>query len=428
MHTEMKITENLNIAVLGLGYVGLPLAVEFGKIHKVVGYDTDINRITELCSGLDRTREINAEELASARHLILSSEPETINNSNVYVITVPTPVDEAKVPDFTPLKHASALIADKLEEGNVVIYESTVYPGATEEICVPILEAGSGLKYNKDFFVGYSPERVNPGDKDRTVTKIKKVTSGSTKECATFVDKLYNQIIEAGTHIAPSIKVAEAAKVIENTQRDVNIALVNELSIIFSKMKLDTFEVLEAARTKWNFLDFRPGLVGGHCIGVDPYYLTQKAQSIGYHPEIILAGRRINDSMSKDVSTRFIKALIQSNSISENNRVLLLGVTFKENCPDIRNSKVFDLKNELNSFGLEVDLYDPKAETDQVKREYGETLLSKVKFKDYAGIILAVPHNELIQEGLFSRSFLSKNGVLFDLKSIYTKELSDLRL
>jgi len=381
------------IGIIGLGYVGLPLAVEFGKILDVVGFDINQSRIEELKKGIDRTLETDKEELASASKLMFSYNPEDLRKVNHYIVTVPTPVDNYKTPDLSPLLKASETVGKVLKRGDVVIYESTVYPGCTEEDCVPVLEKFSGLKYNIDFFCGYSPERINPGDKQHRLPTIKKVTSGSTPEIAGRVDQLYKKIITAGTHKASSIKVAEAAKVIENAQRDINIAFVNELSLIFEKMGIDTHEVLNAAGTKWNFLPYKPGLVGGHCIGVDPYYLTYKAESLGYHPEVILAGRRINDNMGAHIASRVIKLMTQNNLPVNKAKVLVLGITFKENCPDIRNSKVIDVIRELKSYGTAVEIYDPQADAAEVKHEYGLTLTPALN-KKYAAIVLAVSHNE----------------------------------
>lgn len=381
------------IGVIGLGYVGLPLAVEFGKILEVVGFDINQSRIEELKKGVDKTLEVDAEELASASKLKFSSNLEELRTVNHFIVTVPTPVDEYKTPDLTPLRKASETVGKVLKRGDIVIYESTVYPGCTEEDCVPVLEKFSGLKYNIDFFCGYSPERINPGDKQHRLPGIKKVTSGSNPEIAERVDQLYKKIIKAGTHKASSIKVAEAAKVIENAQRDINIAFVNELSLIFEKMGIDTHEVLNAAGTKWNFLPYKPGLVGGHCIGVDPYYLTYKAESLGYHPQVILAGRRINDNMGAHIASRVIKLMTQNDLPVNKTKVLVLGITFKENCPDIRNSKVIDVIRELKSYGTDVEVYDPQADADEVKHEYGLTLLSTLT-KKYSAIVLAVSHKE----------------------------------
>src|SRR5688572_3290380 len=381
------------VGIIGLGYVGLPLAVEFGKVIDVVGFDINEERIAELKKGFDRTKEVEPDELKSSTKLSYSSNLKDLKSVNYFIVTVPTPVDEYKKPDLTPLISASTTVGSVLKKGDIVIYESTVYPGCTEEICVPVLEELSGLKFNKDFFAGYSPERINPGDKLHRVTTIKKVTSGSTPEVAEKVDNLYKKIIKAGTHKASSIKVAEAAKVIENSQRDINIAFVNELALIFDRIGIDTHEVLEAAGTKWNFLPFKPGLVGGHCIGVDPYYLTHKAESLGYHSEVILSGRRINDNMGAHIANSVIKLMAQHQLPIHQADILILGITFKENCPDIRNSKVIDVVRELQSFGTLVDVYDPQADPKEVEHEYGLIPIKEVK-KKYHAIILTVSHQE----------------------------------
>lgn len=423
---------DIKIAVIGLGYVGLPLAVEFGKKHPVIGFDINQSRIDELKSGTDHTLEVNDEELASAKQLQFSSDINELVECNFYIVTVPTPIDEYKQPDLTPLIKASTAIGSVLKTGDIVVYESTVYPGATEEVCIPELERSSGLTFNKDFFAGYSPERINPGDKEHRVTNILKVTAGSTPEIADLVDDVYNLIITAGTHKAPSIKVAEAAKVIENTQRDVNIALINELAVIFNKMKIDTEAVLIAAGTKWNFLPFRPGLVGGHCIGVDPYYLTHKAQAIGYNPEIILAGRRLNDSMGKYVVTQLVKTMIKKRIQVEGAKVLILGLSFKENCPDVRNTKVIDIVYELKEYNIDVDIYDPWVDADEAQHEYNINPISDItnlESSSYDGIILAVAHNQFVEMGVEQIRALGKtNHVLYDLKYLFDSELSDLRL
>lgn len=413
------------IGIIGLGYVGLPLAVEFGKVMDVVGFDINIDRIEELKKGYDRTLEVEAEELKQATHLSYSSDLNDLKSVNYYIVTVPTPVDQYKKPDLTPLISASKTVGSVLKKGDIVIYESTVYPGCTEEDCVPVLEKNSGLKFNIDFYCGYSPERINPGDKQHRVSTIKKVTSGSTPEVAERVDQLYKKIIKAGTHKASSIKVAEAAKVIENAQRDINIAFVNELAVIFNRMNIDTHEVLEAAGTKWNFLPFKPGLVGGHCIGVDPYYLTHKAEGIGYHPEIINAGRRINDNMGKHIANEVIKLMSQHKHPIHGSNILVLGITFKENCPDIRNSKVVDIIAELESFGTVVDVYDPQADAAEVKHEYGLTLIEKPS-KKYQAVILAVSHSEFTQ---FDWSQIKGDGtVVYDVKGFLDKSLITARL
>ncbi|WP_269466432.1 Vi polysaccharide biosynthesis UDP-N-acetylglucosamine C-6 dehydrogenase TviB [Anaerohalosphaera lusitana] len=409
------------IAIIGLGYVGLPLAVEFGKIFSTIGFDINSDRIEELENGHDRTREVESEKLKAADKLTYGSDLESIKDADIYVVTVPTPIDKYKKPDLTPLIKASTTVGKVLSKGNIVIYESTVYPGCTEEDCVSVLEANSGLKFNTNFFCGYSPERINPGDKEHTVTKIKKVTSGSTPEIGQVVDSLYKTIIVAGTHLAGSIRVAEAAKVIENSQRDINIAFVNELSKIFNLMGIDTIEVLEAAGSKWNFLPFRPGLVGGHCIGVDPYYLTHKAQSLGYHPEIILAGRRINDGMGSHVASEVVKLMIQKGHRIKGSKVLVLGITFKENCPDIRNSRVIDVIEELKSYGCELTVHDPWADPEEVKEEYGIQLKEvPTDQKDFDAVVIAVAHNQFKQ--IDFNTFDHGQIVVYDLKrSLATK-------
>jgi UDP-N-acetyl-D-galactosamine dehydrogenase len=402
------------IAVIGLGYVGLPLAVEFGKYRKVIGFDINPARIAELKTGKDHTLEVSAEELIQSKHIVFSDQAQDLFQAQIFIVTVPTPIDRYNQPDLSPLLKASQLIASVLKKGDIVIYESTVYPGCTEEDCVPVLEKHSGLTYNHDFFCGYSPERMNPGDKDHSVTKIKKVTAGSTPEIAKDVDALYASIITAGTHLASSIKVAEASKIIENSQRDVNIAFVNELSLIFEKMGIDTHEVLAAAGTKWNFMPFRPGLVGGHCIGVDPYYLTHKAESLGYHPQVILAGRRINDNMGSFIANRVVKLMVQKNHLIHNSRILILGITFKENCPDIRNSKVLSIYSELRDFGIQVDIYDPWANAAEVAHEYNVQLISQPTGL-YDAIILTVGHDVFHQLNL--TPFKKDNTVVFDVKA-----------
>lgn len=421
--------DNIKIAVIGLGYVGLPLAVEFGKNHSVIGFDINAERISALNTGIDHTLEVGEEELAEATHLRYSSDINELKDCNFFIVTVPTPIDDYKQPDLTPLIKASEAIGSLLKKDDIVVYESTVYPGATEEVCIPVLEKVSGLTFNQDFYAGYSPERINPGDKEHRVTNILKVTAGSTPEVADFVDEVYNLIIIAGTHKAASIKVAEAAKVIENTQRDVNIALINELAVIFNKMGIDTQAVLEAAGTKWNFLPFRPGLVGGHCIGVDPYYLTHKAQAIGYNPEIILAGRRLNDSMGEYVVTQLVKTMIKKRIQVEGAKVLVLGLSFKENCPDVRNTKVIDIVHELEEYNIEVDVYDPWVDKAEAEREYNVTPISKPAMNNYDGIILAVAHNEFVDMGVEQiRAFGKNEHVLYDLKYVFTKEDTDIRL
>lgn len=428
----MLTIDDIRIAVIGLGYVGLPLAVEFGKKHPVIGFDINQRRIDELKSGTDHTLEVNDEELTGAHHLQFSSDINELSECNFYIVTVPTPIDEYKQPDLTPLVKASTAIGSVLKKGDIVVYESTVYPGATEEVCIPELERSSGLIFNKDFFAGYSPERINPGDKEHRVTNILKVTAGSTPEVADLVDDVYNLIITAGTHKAPSIKVAEAAKVIENTQRDVNIALINELAVIFNKMGIDTEAVLTAAGTKWNFLPFRPGLVGGHCIGVDPYYLTHKAQAIGYNPEIILAGRRLNDSMGEYVVTQLVKTMIKKRIQVEGAKVLILGLSFKENCPDVRNTKVIDIVHELKEYNIDVDIYDPWVDAEEAEQEYNIYPINDVanlETNSYDGIILAVAHNQFTEMGVEKIRELGKqNYVLYDLKYLFDSEFSDIRL
>jgi UDP-N-acetyl-D-galactosamine dehydrogenase len=413
------------IGIIGLGYVGLPLAVEFGKVIEVVGFDINKERIQELRCGHDRTREVEDHELLSATHLSFSYDPNDLKSVNYFIVTVPTPVDEYRKPDLKPLISASKTVGSVIKKGDIVIYESTVYPGCTEEDCVPVIEKVSGLKYNIDFFCGYSPERINPGDKLHRVTTIKKVTSGSTPEVAEKVDQLYKKIITAGTHKASSIRVAEAAKVIENAQRDINIAFVNELALIFDKMGIDTHEVLEAAGTKWNFLPFRPGLVGGHCIGVDPYYLTYKAESLGYHPEVILAGRRINDNMGSVIAGNVIKLMANNQLPIFGSDVLVLGITFKENCPDIRNSKVVDVIRELKSYGTRVDVYDPQADSEEVKHEYGFPLIDRIN-KKYNAIILAVGHNEF--KNLNWNDLRNHNTIVYDVKGFLEKGFATSRL
>lgn len=419
----------LKIAIIGLGYVGLPLAVEFGKKVPVVGFDIHQKRIDELRSGRDHTLEVSPEELAQATQLTYSAELNDLKDCNFFIVTVPTPIDEFKQPDLTPLIKASQSIGQVLSKYDVVVYESTVYPGATEETCIPVLEEVSGLKFNQDFFAGYSPERINPGDKLHRVTNILKITSGSTPKVADFVDDVYNLIIEAGTHKAPSIKVAEAAKVIENTQRDVNIALINELAVIFNKIEIDTEAVLQAAGTKWNFLPFRPGLVGGHCIGVDPYYLTHKAQSIGYHPEIILAGRRLNDGMGAYVVTQLVKGMIKKKIQVEGAKVLVLGLSFKENCPDIRNTKIIDIVHELQEYHIQADVYDPWVDASEAEHEYGITPVQTLVNAQYDAVILAVAHEQFKAMGVDAIRALGKaNHVLYDLKYVLSQSESDLRL
>jgi UDP-N-acetyl-D-galactosamine dehydrogenase len=427
--------ENHKIAIIGLGYVGLPLAIEFGKKYRVLGFDINQSRIEELNSVKDRTNEAdldgmkNAMDLAKnnkALGLTFSSRVEDLNNYNLFIVTVPTPIDQFKAPDLTPLLKASEMLGKVLKKGDIVIYESTVYPGCTEEDCVPVLEKYSGLKFNVDFYCGYSPERINPGDKINTLTKIKKVTSGSTPEIAEVVDSLYRSIIEAGTHKAPSLKVAEASKAIENAQRDVNISFVNELALIFDRMGIDTNDVLDAAGTKWNFLKYKPGLVGGHCIGVDPYYLAHKAESLGYHPNVILSGRRVNDNMGIFVANKLVKLLISKGYVVTKTKVLVLGITFKEDCPDIRNSKVIDIIRELEQFSINVDVFDPHADKHEVAEEYGISLIGSL-VKTYEGIILAVSHQEFLKLEL-DKLKSSHSSVIFDTKSFLPRSIADARL
>ena len=420
---------NINLAVIGLGYVGLPLAVEFGKSRSVLGFDINSKRIEELKKGFDFTLEVDNNELSQAKYLHYTDSVTDLGKCNIFIVTVPTPINEHKQPDLTPLIKASETIGKILKKGDIVIYESTVYPGATEDDCVPILEKFSGLVYNQDFYAGYSPERINPGDKLHRVTNIKKVTSGSTPEIADIVDALYNEIITAGTHKASSIKVAEAAKVIENTQRDVNIALINELAIIFNKLGIDTEAVLEAAGTKWNFLPFRPGLVGGHCIGVDPYYLTHKAQSIGYHPEIILSGRKINDGMGSYVVSQLVKAMLKNRIHVQNANILIMGLTFKENCPDLRNTRAIDIVHELEEYNINVDVYDPWADHDEAMTEYGIKPIDSLQEDFYDAIIIAVSHQQFLEMGVSAIRKLGKKAhVLYDLKYVFTADDVDLRL
>ena len=422
--------EKTSIAIIGLGYVGLPLAVEFGKHRQVLGFDINQARVAELQGGCDHTLECSPQELQDARHLRYSHQIDDLRDCSVFIVTVPTPVGDANRPDLTPLIKASQTVGQVLKKGDVVIYESTVYPGATEEVCVPELEKASGLKFNQDFFCGYSPERINPGDKEHRLPSIKKVTSGSTPEVADAVDALYASIITAGTHKASSIKVAEAAKVIENTQRDINIALMNELSLIFARLGIDTLEVLHAAGTKWNFLPFRPGLVGGHCIGVDPYYLTHKAQEVGYHPEVILAGRRVNDNMAVHVADATIKLMLRKGFPVLDSKVLVLGLTFKENCPDVRNTKVVDIVRTLQAYHAQVDIYDPWIDTHEAQHEYGlQCLTAAPALGEYAAIILAVGHHQFVEWGEVGIKALGQPGVvLFDVKSILPLGAADGRL
>ena len=426
---EVPALEDLKVAVIGLGYVGLPLAVEFGRRHPVLGFDINRKRIDALNRGIDSTLETNAEELVAAKELRFSSDPGDLAECNLFIVTVPTPIDAHRRPDLTPLLDASETVGKVLKHGDIVIYESTVYPGATEEDCVPVLERLSGLTYNVDFFCGYSPERINPGDKEHRLPSIRKVTSGSTPEVADFVDALYASIITAGTHKAASIRVAEASKVIENTQRDLNIALINELAIIFNRMGIDTQAVLEAAGTKWNFLPFRPGLVGGHCIGVDPYYLTHKAQSVGYHPEIILAGRRLNDGMGAYVAEQLVKTMLKRRVRVSGARVLVMGLTFKENCPDLRNTRVVDVIEELRSYDIEVDIHDPWASPAEALHEYGLTLTATPQVGSYDGILVAVAHQQFRDLGADAiRKWGRANHVLYDIKYAFETDQADLRL
>ena len=425
----MRNLEETRIGVIGLGYVGLPLAVEFGKILPTVGFDIKRPRVEELRNGKDSTLEVEAEELAEAVHLSYTFEQADVGNCNVYIVTVPTPIDHYKRPDLAPLESASRTLGNVLKPGDVAVFEPTVYPGATEEVCVPIMEKVSGLKYNKDFFVGYSPERINPGDKQHRLTSILKVVSGSTPETADFVDALYRKIITAGTHKASSIRVAEAAKVIENTQRDVNIALINELAQIFERLGIDTEEVLEAAGTKWNFLPFRPGLVGGHCIGVDPYYLTHKAQEIGYHPEVILAGRRINDNMGVYVASQVMKLMSRSHLPVCDSRVLVLGLTFKENCPDLRNTRVTDIIETLGIYNVAVDVHDPWVDAEEAQREYGINVVSRPETGVYDAIVLAVAHKQFRDMGIEKiRAFGKPSCVVYDVKYVLPRAAVDGRL
>lgn len=417
------------LAIIGLGYVGLPLAVEFGKKMDVMGFDINTDRVEELKNGKDGTLECSEEELAEATHLNYSAQVEDLKACNVYVVTVPTPIDKNKNPDLTPLISASRMLGKVIGKGDVVIYESTVYPGATEEDCIPVIEKESGLTFNTDFYAGYSPERINPGDKEHRVTTIKKVTAGSTPEIADYVDSLYQTIITAGTHKASSIKVAEAAKVIENTQRDVNIALINELALIFNRLDIDTEEVLLAAGTKWNFLPFRPGLVGGHCIGVDPYYLTHKAQEIGYNPEMILAGRRLNDNMGSYVVSEIVKIMLRKRIHISDSNILMMGLTFKENCPDLRNTRVTDMIEEFNDYGANIDVYDPWVDKDETEKEYGFRPIDNIESNKYDAIVLAVSHNEFVEMGAEAIHKLGKkNHVLYDIKYILETDEVDGRL
>jgi UDP-N-acetyl-D-galactosamine dehydrogenase len=420
---------NPTICIIGLGYVGLPLAVEFGKKIKTVGFDINQQRIDDLLNGIDHTLELNTAELREANHLRYTANSEDIRNCDVYIVTVPTPINDSKQPDLTPLEKASALLGRVIGKNSIVVFESTVYPGCTEEVCVPIIEQGSGLVFNRDFFAGYSPERINPGDKDHRVHNITKITSGSTPEVADYVDALYRKIVTVGTHKASSIKVAEAAKVIENTQRDINIALINELALIFKRLNIDTLEVLEAAGTKWNFLPFRPGLVGGHCISVDPYYLTHKAQQVGYNPEVILAGRRINDSMGTFIADSVIKLMTQRKAHVVDSNILIMGLTFKENCPDLRNTRVIDIVSELQNYNANVHIYDPWADKAEAHHEYGFDLIDAPVAASYDAVILCVGHDKFRAMGAEAIRALGKpNHVLFDVKHILPKDAVDARL
>lgn len=424
----MKELSSLKIGIIGLGYVGLPLAVAFSHKYQTLGFDINKERVKELTQNHDSTLEVSSEELAQANQLSFSCDSADLAQCDFYIVTVPTPIDEYKQPDLTPLIKASETIAKVINKNDIIVYESTVYPGATEEVCIPVVEKISNLTFNQDFFAGYSPERINPGDKQHRLENILKVTSGSTPEIAEFIDQVYASIITAGTHKASSIKVAEAAKVIENTQRDVNIALINELAVIFSKLGIDTEEVLTAAGTKWNFLPFRPGLVGGHCIGVDPYYLTHKAQQLNYHPQVILSGRRINDDMGHFVVKRLIKAMIEKRIHIVDAKVLIMGFTFKENCPDVRNTRVIDIVEELHDYSAHVDVYDPWADKNVVKQEYGLTLTSPQE-NDYDAIIIAVGHKQFKQQSIEDIRKLGKDKVvIFDLKYLFDKSATDLRL
>lgn len=421
--------DQARLGIIGLGYVGLPLAVEFGKRYPTTGYDISRSRIEELRAGRDSSLEVEPEELKAVQGLVYTDRPEDLSTCNVFIVTVPTPIDRHKAPDLGPLESASRTLGEVIRPGSIVIYESTVYPGATEEVCIPIIEQVSGLRFNHDFYAGYSPERINPGDKEHRLPTIMKVTSGSTPEVAEFVDALYRSIIVAGTHRASSIRVAEAAKVIENTQRDVNIALINELALIFNRLGIDTQEVLEAAGSKWNFLPFRPGLVGGHCIGVDPYYLTHKAQAIGYHPEIILAGRRLNDSMGSYVVSQVIKLMMQRDGVPKASRALVLGLTFKENCPDLRNTRVVDIVAELRDYGIACDVYDPWASAEEASAEYGIELTESLEPGTYDAVILAVAHHQFQAMGVEELRALGKPGaVLYDVKQVFPRGSVDGRL
>lgn len=420
---------NPRLCILGLGYVGLPLAVEFGKYFDTLGFDISRSRIEELRQGIDRTLELNTEELHESTHLRFSADADEIRGCDVYIVTVPTPINDSKQPDLTPLEKASTLLSKVIGKNAIVVFESTVYPGCTEEVCVPIIERGSGLVFNRDFFAGYSPERINPGDKQHRVHNITKITSGSTPEVADYVDQLYRRIVQVGTHKASSIKVAEAAKVIENTQRDINIALINELALIFKRLGIDTLEVLEAAGTKWNFLPFRPGLVGGHCISVDPYYLTHKAQQLGYNPEVILAGRRINDGMGNFIADSVVKMMTQRKTHVVDSKILIMGLTFKENCPDLRNTRVIDIVRELQNYNANVQVFDPWADSAEAEHEYGLSLIEQPEVGAYDAVIVCVGHDKFRAMGAEAIRALGKPGsVLFDVKHILPKEAVDARL
>lgn len=420
---------SIKIGVVGLGYVGLPLAIEFARKYPVVGYDINVSRIRQLIAGEDKTKEVTEESLASSKNLIFTSDVEGLHSCNFYIVTVPTPINGNKQPDLSPLLDASELLGTIIKKGDIVVYESTVYPGATEDDCIPVIEKISGLMLNKDFYVGYSPERINPGDKERGVKDIVKITSGSNPECAEYIDNVYRSVITAGTYKANSIKVAEAAKVIENTQRDVNIALINELSIIFNRLNIDTLDVLEAAGTKWNFLPFRPGLVGGHCIGVDPYYLTHKSKSVGYIPDLIDTSRRINDGMAEFVVSVLLKLMLKKRINVIDSKVLIMGFTFKENCPDVRNTKVIDIVNCLKGYGLTVDVFDPLCSKAEVYNEYGISLVEEVPLREYDSAVVAVSHQCFVEMGSNSiREYMKDNSVLFDLKNTFLKSEVDLRL
>lgn len=422
----MNALEDVKLCIIGLGYVGLPLAVEFSKKYPTIGFDLNSSRVSELRSGVDSTFEVSSAELKEVQQLDFTTDAQAISACNVYIVAVPTPIDAAKRPDFRPLEGASRTVAEVLEKGDVVVFESTVYPGATEEVCVPLLEKGSGLRYNEDFFCGYSPERINPGDKLHRLPSIVKITSGSTPTTARFVDQLYKSIITAGTFMASSIKVAEAAKVIENTQRDVNIALINELALIFDKLDINTREVLAAAGTKWNFLPFHPGLVGGHCIGVDPYYLTHKAQEVGYHPNMILAGRRLNDNMGNYIATTVIKKMVKKGIDTANSRILVMGLTFKENCPDLRNTRVIDIISEFAEYGITVDVYDPWVQSDEAFREYRINLVEHLRDNTYSGIVIAVAHRQFAEMTIVQLRRLCKdNSVIYDVKSLFPRDQVD---